>query len=255
VPDQRRKCGESSGSIGHAERVTPDIGSLVPAGAADGGDWHSTAIIGGPWENDGSMAFGFFELADAAVERWKAGNRNDAIVIPIIYNYRHGIELALKAEIREAAECLRRGGVTGPHVDTDEVDHWMSATHSIEQLVNRLTRLLQELQLGPGQEIPAETLEVLGKLHVLDQHGQAFRYSAASLGVQRSLIGYSRIVAGRNGCLWLLIVQQVSCTCRCKQSLAQRAGGPSALLSPTRFDGHPDPSKRDNLSSVRIFVH
>jgi hypothetical protein len=128
------------------------------------------------------MAFGFFELADAAVERWKAGHRNDAVVIPIIYNYRHGIELALKAEIREAAECLRRGGVTGPHVDTDEVDHWMSATHSIEQLVSRLTRLLQELQLGPGQEIPAETLEVLGKLHVLDQHGQAFRYSAVKTG-------------------------------------------------------------------------
>ncbi len=29
--------------------------------------------------------------------------RNDAIVIPIIGNYRHGIELALKDEIRDAA--------------------------------------------------------------------------------------------------------------------------------------------------------
>jgi hypothetical protein len=162
--------------------VTPDIGSLVPADAADSGDWRSTAIIGGPWENDGSLAFGFFELADAAVERWKAGHRNDAIVIPIVYNYRHGIELALKAEIREAAECLRRSGATGPDVDTDEVDHWMSTTHSVEQLVNRLTKLLRELRLGPGQEIPAETLEVLGKLHVLDQHGQAFRYSAVKTG-------------------------------------------------------------------------
>jgi hypothetical protein len=45
------------------------------------------------------------------VERWKAGRRNDAIVIPIIYNYRHGIELALKAGIREAAACLRGDGV------------------------------------------------------------------------------------------------------------------------------------------------
>ena len=54
----------------------------------------------------------------------------------------------------------------------------MSATHSIEQLVNRLTELLGQLQLGPDQQLPAETLDVLRKLHVLDQHGQAFRYSA-----------------------------------------------------------------------------
>lgn len=172
---------DSGGSLGHAERVTPDIDSLVSVGTS-GGNWRSTAIIGGPWENDGSLAFGFFELADAAVERWKAGHRNDAIVIPIICNYRHGIELALKEEIREAAACLRRDGVTCPEVQADQVDHWMSAIHSIEQLVNRLTKLLSQLKLGPGQEIPAETLDVLGKLHMLDQHGQAFRYSAAKTG-------------------------------------------------------------------------
>jgi hypothetical protein len=43
----------------------------------------------------------------------------------------------------------------------------LSATHSIEQLVNRLTKLLGQLKLGPGQQLPAETLDVLGKLHVL----------------------------------------------------------------------------------------
>jgi hypothetical protein len=161
--------------------VTPGIDSLLPADADDG-DWRNTAIIGGPWESDGSLAFGFFELADAAVERWKAGHRNDAIVIPIIYNYRHGIELALKEEIREAATCLRHDGVTGPDVQDDEVDQWLSGIHSIEQLVNRLTKLLGQLKLGPGQQLPAETLDVLRKLHVLDQNGQAFRYSAVKTG-------------------------------------------------------------------------
>ncbi len=161
--------------------MTPSIDSLVSSGA-NGGDWRSTAVIGGPWESDSSLAFGFFELADAAVERWKAGHRNDTIVIPIIYNYRHGIELALKEGIREAAACLRRDGVAGPDVQADEVDQWMSATHSIEQLVNRLTKLLGQLQLGPGQQLPAETLTVLRKLHLLDHHGQAFRYSAVKTG-------------------------------------------------------------------------
>ena len=164
--------------------MTPGIDSLLSADADDG-DWRNTAIIGGPWESDGSLAFGFFELADAAVERWEAGHRNDAIVIPIIYNYRHGIELALKEEIREAATCLRSDGVAsdgGLDVQDDEVDQWLSGIHSIEQLVNRLTKLLGQLKLGPGQQLPAETLDVLRKLHVLDQDGQAFRYSAVKTG-------------------------------------------------------------------------
>ena len=142
----------------------------------------NTAIIGGPWESDGSLAIGFFDIADTAVEKWKAGHRNDTIVIPIIYNYRHGIELALKDEIREAAACLREDGATDRDVQADEVDKWVSATHSIEQLVNRLTRLLDRLPLGPDQRLPAETLEVLKKLHVLDHHGEAFRYSVVKTG-------------------------------------------------------------------------
>ena len=172
---------EAAAIPGHPGQVTPDIDFLLLSDADDG-DWRNTAIIGGPWENDSSLAFGFFELADAAVKRWKAGHRNDAIVIPIIYNYRHGIELALKEEIREAATCLRRDGVTGPDAQADEVDQWLSDTHSIEQLVNRLTKLLGQLKLGPGQQLPAETLDVLRRLHVLDHNGQAFRYSAAKTG-------------------------------------------------------------------------
>jgi hypothetical protein len=59
---------------------------------------------------------------------------------------------------------------------------WMSDVHSIEKLVNRLTGLLDRLQLGPGQQLPPETVDVLKKLHVLDQHGQAFRYSSEKTG-------------------------------------------------------------------------
>jgi hypothetical protein len=161
--------------------VTPGIGSLVPPGA-NGGDQRNTAIIGGPWESDGALALGFFEVADIAVKRWKSGRRNDLTVVPIIYNYRHGIELALKAGIRQAAACLRVDGVMDPDVQASEVDQWMSKTHSIEQLVNRLTGLLGRLQLGPGQQLPAETRDFLSKLHLLDHDGQAFRYTAVKTG-------------------------------------------------------------------------
>ena len=160
--------------------MAPSIGSLVSPDA--NGNGRDTAIIGGPWESDGSLAMGFFDIADAAVERWKAGHRNDLIVIPIIYNHRHGIELALKDEIREAAAWLREDGATDRDIQADEVDRWVSATHSIGRLVNRLTRLLGRLPLEPDQQLPAETLEVLKKLHVLDHHGEAFRYSAMKTG-------------------------------------------------------------------------
>jgi hypothetical protein len=83
---------------------------------------------------------GFVEIANVAVERWKAGRRNDAIMIPIIYNYRHGIELVLKAEIREAAACLRGDGVADPGVQVDGVNEWVSATHSIVVHMQRVSR-------------------------------------------------------------------------------------------------------------------
>ena len=166
---------------GHAGAVTPGIDSLAPHGP-NVGSWRNTAIIGGSMESDGLLALGFFDIADTAVARWKAGRRNDAIVIPIIYNYRHGIELALKEGVRGAAACLRRDGVGDPDFQADQVDRWVSGTHSIAQLVNRLTRMLGQLQLSPDQQLPAQTLEILGNLHVLDSHGQAFRYSAMKAG-------------------------------------------------------------------------
>jgi len=185
VPARRRDSWEMWWSpcsvIGHAGPVTPGIGSLVSPGA-NRGNWRNTAVIGGPWESDGALALGFFEVADIAVERWKAGHRNDATVVSIIYNYRHGIELALKAGVRQAAACLRVDGIADTDVQADEVDQWMSSTHSIAQLVNRLAGLLGQLQLGPGQQLPVETRDFLSKLHLHDHGGQAFRYSAVKTG-------------------------------------------------------------------------
>lgn len=37
--------------------MTSGIGSLVSSGA-DTPDWRNTAVVGGPWENDGSIALG-----------------------------------------------------------------------------------------------------------------------------------------------------------------------------------------------------
>jgi hypothetical protein len=162
--------------------VTSGIDSLAPSATA-GLHWANTAVAGGPWETDAALAKGYLAVADTAMEHWKAGHPNTAMAIPIIANYRHGIELALKAEIREAARCLRRDGDDDPAIQADQVDQQLSATHSIGRLSDRLTELIGRLKLEPAdQRLPAGTLEVLRKLHLLDETGQAFRYAAVKAG-------------------------------------------------------------------------
>jgi hypothetical protein len=163
--------------------VTSGIDSLAPSAAA-GLYWGNTVVAGGPWETGAALARGFLDVADAAMEHWKAGHPSTAMAIPVIANYRHGIELALKAEIREAARCLRRDGDDDPAIQADQVDQQLSATHSIGRLAARLTEFLGRLKLGPDQQLPVGALHVLRKLHLLDETGQAFREvggNAASL--------------------------------------------------------------------------
>ncbi|MCW2930387.1 MAG: hypothetical protein JWM19_1349 [Actinomycetia bacterium] len=169
-------------AFGHAGPVTTGIDSLAPSDTA-GLHWAHTAVAGGPWETDAALAKGYLAVADTAMEHWKARHPNTAMAIPIIANYRHGIELALKAEIREAARCLRRDGDDDPAIQADQVDQQLSATHSIGRLSDRLTELIGRLKLVPAdQRLPAGTLEVLRKLHLLDETGQAFRYAAVKAG-------------------------------------------------------------------------
>ena len=164
---------EGARAIGHAGPVTSGIDSLAPAATA-GLHWGNTAVAGGPWETDAALARDFLGVADAAMEHWKAGHPHTTTAIPIIANYRHGIELGLKAEIREAAGCLRRDGDDDPAIQAGQVDQQLSATHSIGWLAARLTELLGRLRLGPAdQQLPAGTLDVLRKLHLLDETGQA----------------------------------------------------------------------------------
>jgi hypothetical protein len=173
---------EGARAIGHAGPVTSSIDSLAPSATATL-QWDNTAVAGGPWETDAALARGFLDVADAAVEHWKAGNPSTAMAIPIIANYRHGIELALKAETRRAARCLRRDGDDEPAVQADRVDQELSVTHSIGRLADRLTEFLGRLKLGPAdQRLPPDTLGVLRRLHLLDETGQAFRYAAVKVG-------------------------------------------------------------------------
>jgi hypothetical protein len=96
--------------------------------------------------------------------------------MPIITNYRHGIELLLKAAIADAAGCIRKNGDGDPKTSRQAIAKWLAldAGHSLQSLANRLDEYLVRLQ---EEKIPADIHAVLMSLHTLDPHGDTFRYA------------------------------------------------------------------------------
>jgi hypothetical protein len=160
---------------------------------AEGGDWRNTAFIGGRLENDGVLAMGCLDAANILVDHWKAGHRNDLLVLPILNLFRHGIELGLKDQVREAAARVRADGITEPDLTPEAVDRRLLTTHSIGKLVAELNTCLGRLQLGRNDRLPDEAVEALESLHLLDEQGQALRYSTVKIGRGKS----SKLVRAR----------------------------------------------------------
>jgi len=147
----------------------------VPAGDP----WEHTAVVGGPFEDDAQLALGFYQMAELGVTDWTIRGPNDLLFVPIVYNYRHALELVLKAAVREAAARRRTDGATDASLDPATLDEELAKTHSLERLANKLEVLLDRLRL---EQLPATTRNVLRSLHQLDPRGETFRYSMVKAG-------------------------------------------------------------------------
>lgn len=66
--------------------------------------------------------------------------------MPILFNYRHGIELTLKGLIRMAARCLVRDAYTQENLSPAKLDEKLR-THNIRKLADRLDRYMGLLQI------------------------------------------------------------------------------------------------------------
>lgn len=101
--------------------------------------------------------------------------------MPIVYNYRHALELVLKASVREAAARLRPDGASDASLDPATLDEELAGTkpHSLERLANKLEVLLDRLRL---EQLPATTRDKPRSLHQLDPNGETFRYSTVKAG-------------------------------------------------------------------------
>jgi hypothetical protein len=138
--------------------------------------WFDVAIFG-YLEDDYTLAEGFAQAADHVLDTWKAGRRNDLLAVPVVYLYRHAIELALKQGIREAADRLRGDGNTDPALDRDAVDKRMAVKpfgHNLAALADELQVLLTRLKLAT---LPKDTIATLAALHTQDPTGETYRYA------------------------------------------------------------------------------
>jgi hypothetical protein len=138
-------------------------------------DWRDIAYVG-YFDGDTGLAQGFAEAAEAILAAFGQDQAtNDRLLLPVIYNYRHALELSLKQAIREAARRLRFGGHGCVELDPKFLDNELKAKqrHRLGPLAKQLVELLAQLNI----EYPAKTVTLLERLHQLDPHGEAFRYA------------------------------------------------------------------------------
>lgn len=157
-------------------------GSSLLRTVSEATDWWDMAVVGGCGDDDNHLAAGYRLLANAGVKQWQDAPRRtraqDWIVVPILNAYRHSIELALKAGIRNAAACIRMSGLEDPYGSPDAVERRLSRTHSLKDLAEELRVLLGRLKLDQAGAVG----DVLDALHEADATGQTFRYSSVKEG-------------------------------------------------------------------------
>ncbi len=149
-----------------------------------GSDWRHDAIVGAWPLDDAAIAAGFRRLADVAVEHWITRGPDDGLLLPILYTYRHAIELLLKQALREAWACLDHDGIPQPtltgHNSTKPVsaDTWLGSTHNLDELARQLDDCFAVLSMHPADKTVAPgVVGIIGELHRLDASGDAFRYA------------------------------------------------------------------------------
>jgi hypothetical protein len=166
----------------------PVVGVSPPPRKSDvlfgsGPDWQAKACINGL---DDAMAYqdGYRRAASHLAEHvCGAGREQDFLIYPIIYLYRHHIELTLKSIINVAC-FLVDYTLTDKDLDT-------LGRHDLAKLWKLARPLLNPIcELGGSPALPQDDLEGIDsyilQLHEHDSDGQRFRYSTTKMKGQKA---------------------------------------------------------------------
>lgn len=165
--------GDDQSVFGTGPAPSPDD---VLFRAAD--DWQANACIA-KWDADWAYSSGFrrgaFQLAQHVCN---TASDQDVLVYPIVYLYRHHVELVLKSIIRSASGLLDR--------ELSEQDEKALGRHSLSELWQITRPLLDPVcQKGGDQPFPPSELDgidsYIRQIHEHDPDGQRFRYATTKV--------------------------------------------------------------------------
>ena len=146
----------------------------------DKGAYHELAYIwprSAGWE---VMSTAYADAADHLVAT-AAGVPRDLLVYPIVFLYRHAIELSLKELIRAALKFHDDGGGEVPH------------HHDLAKLWRRASALMTTIAPEKSEGGRDEVGKIIMELHELDERGTSFRYDDAM--VRDKLPGHVNLTA------------------------------------------------------------
>lgn len=148
-----------------------------------GADWHNNAQLmhelsrySGSAHRWAVYAYGYKEAADRLVaginerQGWQ-----DFLLYPILYLYRHYLEVMVKGQIRDAQKLL---GIERPVDRKEKRRHKLEAAegHDILALWGYLLSLVYQLHPEQSPAQMAEGTRVIAAFSELDATGDAFRY-------------------------------------------------------------------------------
>ena len=158
----------------------------------DKGRAHGTVVLN--WHKNPEGEFGYFAeafhlVAKDAVSALRQNPHfglhgsmlEDFRTYPVVFLYRHALELYMKAVILVGAPMLRIKGMTG--VDRKRI----LTTHSLDVLRRNLEQVFKAYEWGWDMDIPhfrslEDFQQTVAELHAIDARSHAFRYPIDTKG-------------------------------------------------------------------------
>ncbi|KJH70772.1 hypothetical protein [Aliterella atlantica] len=146
-------------------------------------NWQNEAMAGGKYLLDSNNHIhGYYKAADILVNSALDSHINrdrDMLFFPIVFNYRHYIELSLKNLIEKSEDCYDALEQTGSNYGSLKSRFKNNLNHHLKPLLNHLTeRLLLIGEVGFEESICETILDI----HKLDPESITFRYPIKKKG-------------------------------------------------------------------------
>jgi hypothetical protein len=126
-------------------------------------------------ETDAELAFAFRTAADHLADHWHADRADDSLVLVVLYNYRHALELGLKVVLRALVDSIKFEVAPGdqPPEIVEKVGKKLAHTHQLSVLTDYLVQLAPMFRM----HLQGDVTSLCDEIHALDPSGQALRYS------------------------------------------------------------------------------